>query len=634
MKKLCVQKINLKCMHSSLSKKKFSIIHNYHSPYILWLGVKYEMMDDNIEEYNRYIQAFLTKRFTHKKEIAPKIKVLKDLQNVLKDYHNTFYIQKTFPLYNLLNLTYMKYMHSHKIFDTGYVISRFSEEYEKNMYDAVFEKLLVCGRVEFMEDKPYFDEIRSKIDSLVSTFYNGDKLSPFEREIERTYLILKQNKLNEIISKQRMNPKSKKSECFLTFSERNKLSGHVNFRMMHPTYFFQSRPIFETIDVEKMFYSLYEMRYNTLKFYQVYSKLKLKFQYRKALLQNMHRVEFLSHYIYLQIYQYLESYEFNNEFNLSLNFRISFNMIVFHLWLVIQRLQQLINEKDKNEKFCLYLTELLENKIVDYFAQNIDNFQLSQTEIPQIADIKKFIRQNFDLFTWHFNVVGTNNPLENLRNLFREAIFLETIPVGDYYLSKFCYYAFIHYEYINTKSYKDIEHCNFNFSALRIPYTFNTYILNNDHLSSKFKNYNIYSKIKNQTTIEEYYKNYKASENLFLDKPDKLKNTKLPDIFYELVNIYGINPYKKRKNFMLVDVSKGISGKIETFLKMDLNPSKALELEEMRYEEEMTKPKNIGTIWESKTTDESDIDLDFSKKIQEKRKLYLKQMEQQNKTQS
>ena len=78
----------------SFSTKKFSIIHNYHSPYIVWSNGANCIFDDNINEYNEYIQAFLEKRFTHKKEIWPKIKIL-NYNGILSDYTNKIIIKHT-----------------------------------------------------------------------------------------------------------------------------------------------------------------------------------------------------------------------------------------------------------------------------------------------------------------------------------------------------------------------------------------------------------------------------------------------------------------------------------------------------------------------------------------------------------
>ena len=59
-----------KALIYKLGVKPFSIIHNYHSPYQLFSYGRVIEFDDDITQYNSYIQAFLTKRRIHKKEIG------------------------------------------------------------------------------------------------------------------------------------------------------------------------------------------------------------------------------------------------------------------------------------------------------------------------------------------------------------------------------------------------------------------------------------------------------------------------------------------------------------------------------------------------------------------------------------
>lgn len=153
--------------------------------------------DDDISMYNKYIQAFLTKRWTHKKEIgkiyiykAPKIKIIRPVDG----YHNTLFIQQSYTLNVLFEFNQLKYMKSIGNIDTAYWISTFFEDYEKNMLDAMTEKLLICGRVPLIEDLENYSKVKDKVNFLITKFHMGDHLSPFEREIERMYLLLKQEK--------------------------------------------------------------------------------------------------------------------------------------------------------------------------------------------------------------------------------------------------------------------------------------------------------------------------------------------------------------------------------------------------------------------------------------------------------
>ena len=79
---------------------------------------------------------------------------------------------------------------------TDYWLSVFLEDYEKNVIDGVLEKVIVSGRVPFLEDYDYFKTAKEKVDRLWKVFYEGDEMTPFEREIERMYLLIKQEKFN------------------------------------------------------------------------------------------------------------------------------------------------------------------------------------------------------------------------------------------------------------------------------------------------------------------------------------------------------------------------------------------------------------------------------------------------------
>lgn len=147
-------------------------------------------------------------------------------------------------------------MNSIRNIDTAYWISIFFEDYEKNMLDGMTDKLIICGRVPALDDMDNYNKLAEKVNGLIKTFYMGEELSPYEREIERMYLILKQRKSNlrdniqnviYLIKKDLENSKYKRSIVHLTFSETLKIQGHLNFRMIHPSYFFKSHPIFEVI---------------------------------------------------------------------------------------------------------------------------------------------------------------------------------------------------------------------------------------------------------------------------------------------------------------------------------------------------------------------------------------------------
>ena len=124
-----------------LTKQKFSYFHNYHSLPQIFFGKEVFTYDNHILDYNPYLQAFLTRRRTHKSEVAPKISIIQHP----KAYHNTLYQQKGYPIKNLYNLTMLRQMHGIDVLDTGYIISCFFQTFENEIIEATLEKLIISG---------------------------------------------------------------------------------------------------------------------------------------------------------------------------------------------------------------------------------------------------------------------------------------------------------------------------------------------------------------------------------------------------------------------------------------------------------------------------------------------------------
>ena len=62
------------------------------------------------------------------------------------------------------------------------------QPYEKNLIEEVLKKRVTNGSVISMLDKPKHDELVEKTQEKVDMFYFGEKLTPFELDVERIYL--------------------------------------------------------------------------------------------------------------------------------------------------------------------------------------------------------------------------------------------------------------------------------------------------------------------------------------------------------------------------------------------------------------------------------------------------------------
>jgi len=58
------------------------------------------------------------------------------------------------------------------------------------------QKLVMNGSVVPMLEKPKHDEIKKETEKLLDVFYNGDKLTDIEKDVQRMYLGKKLDKQN------------------------------------------------------------------------------------------------------------------------------------------------------------------------------------------------------------------------------------------------------------------------------------------------------------------------------------------------------------------------------------------------------------------------------------------------------
>ena len=75
-------------------KRLFSFTHNFHSPPSYFInGIRY-VQDYDLEEYEPSVRAFLTKRWTTKREVPPKVAILDDMGAA---YNHVYYQQRMAP---------------------------------------------------------------------------------------------------------------------------------------------------------------------------------------------------------------------------------------------------------------------------------------------------------------------------------------------------------------------------------------------------------------------------------------------------------------------------------------------------------------------------------------------------------
>ena len=121
--------------------------------------------------------------------------------------------------------------------NTQYIHSAFCEEYEKNLIENVMQKKVMNGSVVPLLEKPKADKLTTQCQEKVDTFYQGDKLTDFERDTERMYI-------TEKLEKKRKHEKQKsyRYKVRWTTSDLNRYQDQRNYRMNDGEYFGQTKP--------------------------------------------------------------------------------------------------------------------------------------------------------------------------------------------------------------------------------------------------------------------------------------------------------------------------------------------------------------------------------------------------------
>lgn len=89
---------------------------------------------------------------------------------------------------------HLKRLYDADMMNSQYIQAVFSEEYEKNLIEAVLQKRVTNGSVPSILDKKKVAQVNEQCQHWMGTFYQGDKLSVLERDIERMYMSEKLDK--------------------------------------------------------------------------------------------------------------------------------------------------------------------------------------------------------------------------------------------------------------------------------------------------------------------------------------------------------------------------------------------------------------------------------------------------------
>jgi hypothetical protein len=307
----------------AITVRNFAYIHNFHHPPVLYINNTKYVNDYDISEYEPVVQAFLSKRWISKREVYPKIEILPTMQG----YRDSLYLQKLVPMERLLTEQHMVRMFEFDNINSQYLMTTVCEEYEKNLYEAYAKKVLMNGQVVKLGDYNEFVNIKKKADDLFDIFYNGERLTSFEEEIERKYIGEKFIKM----SKAKKN-KSQRYKVRWTLSDINRFQEHRNYRMTDPEYLAKPRPIFYHLSLDESLKHLHT--FLDIKNIKGIRRIWIWLTQMRYYERSRHRNQLHAKIILQKVFMYPDSWEFVNQLEVEEDFHINHSIVNMHIWLI------------------------------------------------------------------------------------------------------------------------------------------------------------------------------------------------------------------------------------------------------------------------------------------------------------
>lgn len=143
------------------------------------------MHDYNIGEYSKQVLSFVTKRWTTKREVPPKVAIMDDMG---PEYGPVYYTQRLAHGEHVYEKRRLERMYQNDTVNAQFLHSVFCEPYEKPLIEYAMQKRIMNGSVVPMGEKVKHDAINDKLRHWFSTFYKGDALSNYEVDLERQYV--------------------------------------------------------------------------------------------------------------------------------------------------------------------------------------------------------------------------------------------------------------------------------------------------------------------------------------------------------------------------------------------------------------------------------------------------------------
>jgi hypothetical protein len=183
---------NYKLLNNKTCAKFFShIYHNFPAVSHYYYNGKLTNLDTFANDYDKYIVAYLHKRWTLKQEIPPRVKIL----NTKKAFGKVLQNQKIDRKFTNLPEEILRYQYDNGFINRNYIFNILLEKNEIDLYKAVVDKVIVSGYTVKLDDYNDFMNIKDNVDKLVNVFFNGDELTELDKVLELLYIKEKKNRL-------------------------------------------------------------------------------------------------------------------------------------------------------------------------------------------------------------------------------------------------------------------------------------------------------------------------------------------------------------------------------------------------------------------------------------------------------
>lgn len=394
------------------------------------------------------------------------------------------------------------------------------------------------GQVVSLVDYNEHEALRKKADKIYDIFYNGDKLSGFERDVERRYLAAKLEKLNKY-----KKAKTERYKVRWTISDINRFQEHENYRMTDPEFLAKARPEFSYFSMDESIKHLYT--YLDIRNVGRIRRFWVWLTEMRIYERSRHRNQLQAKVILQKLFQYPDSWEFVNQLEVEEDFHINHSIVNMHIWLIITRLRDFTKNK---------FAEDLGLDLIDTFngftRKEIYDLDVMRKErkIDNIENYLYAIRKNFDN---HFYINGktAENPYFKIDALVWSCIYHEKIPRYSDKVYKMSEYLIRCFKFIKTLSFQEIEGGNIDWNACRIPINYEDRVIK---YNIPLSEYEFKREMNSSYKVKKYHYNYRWAEEL---TEENLKKTFVNMVAHD--RLYSGNEKSVKKEDLDFDALKG-----------------------------------------------------------------------------